>query len=87
VYAGVNAAGDVDLVAPFDVAGGTLVMFNQELDFIDPTPEPSGFIPPVNSSVPSRVVLDRDPAWRHPPPVHPARLAELKRWRDRTAPR
>jgi hypothetical protein len=86
VYAGIDGTGAVDTEAPFNVDGGALVVFNQKLELVQLTPEPTGFIPPVSQTHASQTnaSAERDPAWRHPPPFHPARRKELERWRERT---
>lgn len=81
IYAGIDGSGAVDTEAPFNVAGGALVVFNQKLDLVQLTPEPTGFMPLVSQT---NVSSSRNPAWRHPPPFHPARRKELERWRERT---
>lgn len=108
-YAGIDAHGNVDVVPPYDVAGGVLVAYNGRFDWTDPTPEDSGpglpamaFAgpPPVQGEVvlgaapalePKRAgvglspVHDRDPAWRHPPPLRPWDPAAFQAWRARTS--
>jgi hypothetical protein len=86
-YRAIDAAGNVDDVAPFTSDGGVIIALNtiQDPD-VDDT-EPSGTFPPALPPpvIGSPTLTGRDPAWKHPPPVVPWRRKLLERWRAQTA--
>jgi len=86
VYAGIDSAGDVDLEAPFDVAGGALLVYNQNFEYVAFEAEHSGPDLPASSSK-SFGLLEAgiSPAWNDPPPVTPDNLEPLHRWQEATA--
>lgn len=82
-YVGISGAGAVDRTAPFDLAGGALLVFNASQDAASASPEPSGpDLPAVHPGPPSPAPLSR--AWWSPPPLNPERLHVLEAWRART---
>jgi hypothetical protein len=85
VYQGVNAAGTVDAVAPFDVSGGALLAYNASGDYATWVAEHSGpDLPAVTPLAPALALSQAakvSPAWLDPPPLHPARLEALRAWR------
>ncbi len=90
-YAGINSAGVVDLEAPFDAAGGTLIALNTHFSPYSFPPEPSGpgsqgFNGPPSPSPVAKIgqPASRDPAWLNPPVVHPRNYERLRRWRAAT---
>jgi len=85
IYAGVNAAGAIDVTAPYDVAGGVLVALNARFDVNDATAEPVGS--PVSAFAPgghAHETVDLERFIRasrlHPPPFNPARLDRMRAW-------
>jgi hypothetical protein len=83
-YASLDATGDVDLAAPFDVGGGMLLVYNASNDR-SWTPEHSGpdlaaVAPPT---LPPAAAAWISPAWLSPPPLHPGRRDALRAWQAR----
>jgi hypothetical protein len=85
----IDAAGNVDDVAPLAVDGGVIIALNALQDPGEMATQPAGTFPsalplPSQSPLP-RSSGGRDPAWKHPPPVKPANHRLLARWLARTA--
>ena len=84
VFAGVDGDGVVDLEAPFDVEGGTLVVLNTSSQLDDPVSQPTGLLPYDGAfDEPARHV-ERDPSWLHPPPFDPRHMDRTRAWQKRT---
>ena len=81
VFAGIDAAGVVDLSAPFDVAGGVVVVLNTETVGATTPAQPTGLMPfDVAADEPDR----RGWAWLHAPPFNPHHLDAIRAWHART---
>ncbi|MBW1808904.1 MAG: hypothetical protein JRJ87_11990 [Deltaproteobacteria bacterium] len=82
VYAGIDSSGNVDWDAPFRVAGGALLVFNQSMNTTNYPREHSG--PDVASgSRPApapRNLPIISPAWLSPPPINPLRMDIQRAW-------
>ena len=90
-YVGIDATGIVDLVPPFNVQGGTLLVYNASGDITDWIPEHSG--PDLPAVLPGALPPSPPPpggprrvhlAWLNPPPINPERLGALRTWRYHT---
>lgn len=84
VFAGINGEGVVDLEAPFDVEGGTLVVLNTDSQIDDPVPQPTGLLPYDETFETSPDLAERDPSWLHPPPFDPRHMERTRAWQQRT---
>jgi hypothetical protein len=86
VYAGIDAAGNVDLEAPFAVAGGALLAYNEYFEWLFWTPEHSGPDLPatggwlVEPSPPTPAEGRISPTWLDPPPYNPYAPERFERW-------
>lgn len=85
-FIALNAAGQVDVDAPFEAAGGVVIALNGHFDWNDATPQSSGAL---GASMAAKTIAaahagSRDPAWLHPPPLPPAD-PRLRAWRERTS--
>ncbi len=82
VYAGIDAAGQVDLEPPFSTAGGALLVFNTSMDWETWAPQPSGpDLPAARSILRSLGGKTGSPAWTNPPPLGPHTREALRVWR------
>ncbi len=82
VFAGIDGNGVVDLEAPFDVEGGTLVVLNTSSQLQDPVAQPTGLLP-YDGAV-DTPGMERDPGWLHPPPFDPRHMERTRAWQQRT---
>jgi hypothetical protein len=85
-YASIDSQGNVDLIAPFDVNGGVLLVFNKNFDFNSFPVEQSGpnlpALLPQGDSVQQQKLLQARMALHHPPlfnPYHPDRIVKWRR--------
>lgn len=87
-YVGIDAAGNVDTEAPFNVAGGALLTYNTRFEHLDYPTEHSGpdqaAIAPAPAQARSLALLPR--TWTDPPPVTPQHRHLLEAWRLRFHP-
>jgi len=89
VYAGIDGAGTVDLVAPFEVAGGALLVFNQSMNHTSYPAEHSG---PDVTAIDHALRAAHSPApvsraWLDPPPTFRQDGKAAERWRRATEQR
>ena len=95
IYAGINSDGNVDLAEPFDIDGGALLVNNLSMQFPEWSQtnwetQPSGpDLPALDPPDPeSRAsILNMNPAWMDPPPMHPERMDRIYQWRQKTIER
>ena len=84
VFAGISGSGEVDLEAPFDVEGGTLVVLNTSSQVDDPVSQPTGLLPYDAAIDEPTIFAERDPGWLHPPPFDPRHMERTWAWQKRT---
>jgi len=81
VYAGIDADGNVDLTAPFDVDGGALLVYNADTNHLTWPAQHSGpDLAAIGDKNPRRGATI-SPAWLDPPPINPYRMDRLEAWR------
>lgn len=93
LYVGLGEGGTVDQDAPFDVAGGALLVYNRAFEWDEWTTEPSGpglparptdpWYAPLAAARPRLDALTLRPDWSDPPPLLPDRSREWSNWRSR----
>ncbi|MDP8254771.1 MAG: hypothetical protein P9M14_03395 [Candidatus Alcyoniella australis] len=85
LYAGIDSGDNVDLEAPFDVSGGVLLVYNSRFKFDTwPTEQSGPDLPALADDKYRPAPSAISPAWLDPPPFHPERLNELRRWQQAT---
>jgi|GEM_PF-347555 len=95
LYLGLGAGGAVDQDAPFDVAGGALLVYNRAFDWETweteasgpglPAVSHGGWYAPLIAPRPRLAGMTLRPDWSDPPPLLPDYVREWSRWRHRAA--
>jgi hypothetical protein len=86
-YYGVDADGNVDADAPFDVDGGVLLAINENNEHNFYPPEHSGPDVSALNLGGGKSGVNVNPAWLDPPPLDPRYPERLAAWRYRTLER
>ncbi|MFO8070860.1 MAG: hypothetical protein R6V85_03200 [Polyangia bacterium] len=88
-YLGIDAAGEVDLTDPYDVAGGALLVYNANLEWEQFLPEHSGPDLPASGGWKGSPPLlgEVPPTWLDPPPYNPYAPERMQAWKTATAER
>jgi len=85
LHVGVPTVGALDVVAPFDVAGGVVIALNANQS-TNGSDESSGTLGAgVAGPSPVPLLPSLGPTWKHPPPLRPDDRSAVKEWRRLTA--
>jgi hypothetical protein len=86
VYVGIDGLNTIDVTEPFDLSGGGLLVFNTSANVNNLSPQPTGNPMPAHpgeaASFTAVAEETRFMTLQHPPPFHPERAEQLRRWQS-----